>query len=75
LDGLPPVDAGVPAPGNDPIRLGVSDMATFTAKGTSSAGSIYIRSRRTQYVIRIFGTTGKTRLLKFDARSHEWRPV
>ncbi|PYQ88318.1 MAG: hypothetical protein DMG03_04285 [Acidobacteria bacterium] len=75
LDGLPAVDAGVPAPGNDPIRLGVSDMATFTAKGTSSAGSIYIRSRRTQYVIRIFGTTGKTRLLKFDARSHEWRPV
>jgi len=75
FDGLPPVDAAGPAPGNDPIRLGVSDMATFTARGTSSAGSIYIRSRRTQYVIRIFGTTGKTRLLKFDARTHEWKPV
>ena len=73
--GLPPVDAGAPAPGSDPIRLGASDMATFTARGTSSAGSIYIRSRRTQYVVRIFGATGKTRLLRFDARSHEWKPV
>ena len=75
FDGLPPVDAGAPAPGNDPIRIGVSDMATFTAKGTSSAGSLYIRSRRTQYVIRIFGATGKTRLLKFDVRSHQWKPI
>jgi type II secretory pathway pseudopilin PulG len=75
VDGLPPVDAGSPAPGNDPIRLGASDMATFTAKGTASAGSIYIRSRRTQYVIRIFGTTGKTRLLKFDTRTHEWKRI
>jgi type II secretory pathway pseudopilin PulG len=75
FDGLPPVDAGAPAPGNDPIRLGASDTATFSAKGTSSAGSIYIRSRRTQYVIRIFGATGKTRLLRFNARSRQWRPV
>jgi type II secretory pathway pseudopilin PulG len=75
LDGLPAVDAGTPAPGSDPIRLGPSDMITFTSRATSSAGSIYIRSRRTQYVVRIFATTAKTRLLKFDAQSRQWKPV
>jgi type II secretory pathway pseudopilin PulG len=75
FDSLPSVDAATPAPGSDPIRLGASDRVTFTPRGTSSSGSIYIRSRRTQYVVRIFATTAKTRLLKFDVKSREWKPV
>ena len=76
VPGLPPIDPGGPAPGNDPIRLGVSSLATFTALGTSSSGSVYIRGRRdAQYAVRIFGDTGKTRMLKFVHRTGRWSPL
>ena len=75
LPGLPAVEAGGTPPGTDPIKLGLSNILTFTALGTSSSGSVYVRGRRnTQYVIRIFGETGKTRVLKFDARARQWQP-
>src|SRR5262245_17723973 len=45
IPGLPPVDEGAIAPGADPIRLGSSDSVTFTAMGTATPGSLYIRSR------------------------------
>ena len=42
----------------------------------SSAGTVYIRSRRdAQYAVRIFGETGKTRMLKFERRTRRWRPL
>ena len=75
LSGLPPVDAGSAAPGTDPIKLGASSILTFTPLGTSSSGSLYLRGRRnSQYVIRILGETGKTRVLKFDTRARQWKP-
>ena len=74
IPGLPAVDAGGTPPGRDPIRLGSGNMAVFAASGTSSSGSLYIRGRRNaQYVVRIYGQTGKTRVLKFDARSRQWK--
>jgi Type II transport protein GspH len=76
VPGLPPIDPGGTAPGNDPIRLGASSLATFTALGTSSTGTVYIRGRRNaQYAVRIFGDTGKTRLLKFVHHTGRWSPL
>jgi type II secretory pathway pseudopilin PulG len=76
LPGLPPIDPGGTAPGSDPIRLGASSLATFTALGTSSTGTVYIRGRRNaQYAVRIFGDTGKTRMLKFLHGTGRWRPL
>ena len=76
LPELPPVEPGSPPPGSDPIKLGASNLLSYTATGTSSSGSLYIRSRRgSQYVIRVLGDTGRTRVLKFDARSQKWRPL
>ena len=76
IPGLPPVDTGGTPPGTDPIRLGLADMASFSAVGTSSSGTVYIRSRRdAQYAVRIFGDTGKTRMLKFDARTRLWKQL
>jgi hypothetical protein len=76
LPGLPSVDPGGTPPGSDPIRLGSGSFATFSAAGTSSSGSLYIRGRRsTQYVVRIYGQTGKTRVLKFDLRTWLWKPL
>jgi type II secretory pathway pseudopilin PulG len=74
--GLPAVDSGGAAPGSDPIRLGPSGFATFTALGTATPGSLYIRSDRgAQYVVRIFGETGKTRVLRFNPRAKQWTPL
>ena len=73
---LPAVDPTSPAPGDDPIRLGSSDMVTFTPTGTATSGSLYIRGRRgSQYVVRVYGETGKTRVLRFNAGSGQWIPA
>jgi type II secretory pathway pseudopilin PulG len=74
LPGLPAVDSSSSVPGSDPIKLGSADMATFSNAGTSSSGSLYIRGRRNiQYVIRLYGETGRTRILRFDPGSRQWR--
>jgi prepilin-type N-terminal cleavage/methylation domain-containing protein len=76
LPGLPAVDSSGPPPGGDPIRFGSSDMVAFTALGTSTPGSLYVRGRRTaQYAIRVFGDTGKIRVLKFSIRTGQWTPL
>ena len=76
VPGLPAVDPGGTPPGADPIRLGSGSLASFSAMGTASSGSVYIRGRRNvQYVVRIYGETGKTRILKFDPRANKWKPL
>lgn len=74
LPALPPVDAGGSPPGSDPLKLGTSNMVSFSPRGTSSSGSVYIRGsgRNTQYVVRIYGETGKTRVLRFNAQLNKW---
>ena len=73
LAGLPPVESGAAPPGSDPIHLGASDAASFTPLGTSSSGSIYLRSGSRQVVVRIYGDTGKVRILRFDEGPRQWR--
>jgi len=76
LAGLPAVDPGGTAPGTDPIRLGSSNIVTFTFLGSSSTGSLYVLGRRSlQYAIRVYGETGKVRILKFDVRPRQWMPA
>jgi type II secretory pathway pseudopilin PulG len=73
LPGLPGVDVDSVAPGVDPIRLGAGNMAVFTPDGTATGGTLYIRSAgNRQYAVRVFGETGRTRVLKFDPRRFRW---
>jgi hypothetical protein len=72
LPGLPAVDPSSSPPGSDPIRVGTSRMVVFTALGTATPGSLYVKSRRAQYVVRIFGETGKIRILRFNERTGKW---
>jgi type II secretory pathway pseudopilin PulG len=75
LPGLPPVESGSPSPGTDPIKFGSSNILTFSAIGTSSSGSLYIRGQKgAQYVLRVFGETGRTHALKFDQGARRWNP-
>lgn len=76
IPGLPSVDPASAPPGTDPIRTGSSDMVTFTPMGTATTGSLYLRGRNhIQLVVRIFGQTGKTRVLRFDSRNQQWNPL
>jgi prepilin-type N-terminal cleavage/methylation domain-containing protein len=75
LPGLPAVDSGSSAPGTDPIKLGSSNILTFSPIGTASSGSLYILGRRgAQYVVRVSGETGRARVLKFDPGAWRWNP-
>ena len=58
LPGLPAVEPGTPPPGTDPIKLGSSNLLSYSPTGTSSSG--------------ILGDTGRTRILRFDAPSGQW---
>ena len=73
VPGLPAIEAGSPAPGDDPIRFGASNMVSFSALGTSSPGTLYVRGRHnTQYAIRLVGATARVRIFRFEWRSRRW---
>jgi type II secretory pathway pseudopilin PulG len=73
LANLPAIDPSGTAPGTNPIRIGGSNLLTFTPHGTSTSGSLYVRGRRAQYAIRVFGATGKTRVLQFNRAMRQWQ--
>lgn len=76
LPGLPAPEGSNTAPGVDPVRLGTGDIATFSPQGTATPGSLYILGpHAVQLMIRIVGETGRTRILKFDARNRNWKPL
>lgn len=76
LADLPPIDPGGPVPGVDPIKLGSSSLLSYSSIGSATSGSLYIRGRGpSQYVVRVFGDTGRTRILKFNPRTRQWKPL
>ena len=58
--------------GSDPIRLGISNLLSFTPLGTATPGSIYVRGDGVHFAIRVFGATGRTRLLRYDPSTTAW---
>jgi len=72
---FPGVEIGLTpqTPGSDPIQLGGTKLLSFTPHGTASSGSLYIRGRDgTQWVVRVLGATGRTRVLRYVPASSEW---
>jgi len=72
LDGVPDAD-GNPAGTSDGVRFGTTKLVTMNADGTASSGTLYLRGAgRSQYAVRVLGSTGRVRLLKFDAVRRRW---
>ena len=75
------VPAGLPDPDSGPstngaVRFGSSDIASFSPVGTASAGTVYLRSERgAQYAVRVAGTTGRVRVLRFEMVSRTWTEI
>jgi type II secretory pathway pseudopilin PulG len=73
LAGLPAIDSGSAPPGVDPIKLGASNMISFSPGGTASSGTVYIKGRASQYAVRVYGETGRVRLFRYDVRTNQWK--
>ena len=57
----------------DPVRFNRSDLASFSPLGGSTPGSLYVTDGRHHLVVvRVFGRTGKVKILRYDARSERW---
>jgi hypothetical protein len=62
-------------PGDDPLRIGSTALLTFSPLGSATSGTLYVAARRgPQMAIRVFGATGRVRVLMFDAQARQWRP-
>ncbi len=76
--GKPPRDPAAPDHRlhhlDDPIRLGRSNMASFGPMGASSSGSLYFTDgKRALSVVRLFGHTGKIKVLSYDPGTEIWK--
>lgn len=69
-----PIDGGSSGNAADPIRLGASDILSFNPNGSSSSGTVYLRSRNGRhFAVRILGATGRTRVFAFNASKKKWQ--
>ena len=59
--------------GADPLRIGSSNLLSFTPFGTATPGTIYVRGRDgTQLAVRVLGATARARVLRYVPRTREW---
>lgn len=66
---------GAIAAGGDPLRIGNSSLVSFSPLGSATSGTLYVAAARgPQMAIRIYGATGRVRVLTFDAQARQWRP-
>jgi type II secretory pathway pseudopilin PulG len=64
--------AGEPG-SSDPVRFGRSSIFSCSLGGSCTAGSLYLQSPNgTQYAVRVFGATGRTRVLRYDRVTSRW---
>lgn len=67
--------AGWLAAGSDPLRIGRTSLVVFSPVGSSTAGTLYVAGRRgPQLAVRLFGATGRVRVLTFDPQARQWQP-
>jgi hypothetical protein len=67
--------AGVLAPGDDPLHIGNTALLAFGPAGSATSGTLYVaRHQGPQMAIRVFGATGRVRVLMFDTQTQQWHP-
>lgn len=63
----------IPA-GADPVRIGNTNLLSFSPLGSATGGSLYVAGAGgTQLCLRVLGATGRVRVLRFDPASNTWR--
>lgn len=58
----------------DPIRFNGSDLASFTAIGGATPGTVYLTDgRRELMAVRVQGLTGKITIVRYDRQTDTWK--
>jgi len=71
LDTTTDVDDGAPLDG-PPIKV-PGQIVSFNPGGSASSGTVYLAGPgRRQYAVRVLGSTGRIRVLRFDPARLEW---
>jgi Tfp pilus assembly protein FimT len=69
---IPPA-SGVLPPGSDPVQFGRSDIITFTPRGTSSSGTLYVSDGSgAAAAVVLYGGTGRIRIWRFNSDHRVW---
>jgi hypothetical protein len=63
---------GAGGSGGSAIRLGASGLLSFAPTGSGTSGTIYLRGPTRQFAVRIYGPTGRIRLMELDWRTRTW---
>lgn len=80
-DGLGGVRFGrgedIPAVGEDDVGAAAGsdsgpELLSFAPTGSGTSGTVYLRGARRQFAVRVYGPTGRIRLLEFDAGARVW---
>ena len=72
MPGVPDADGAPDRSNGDGVRIGSARVLTLGANGTATAGTLYVHGRQRQYAVRVFGVTGRTRVLRYDAKTRKW---
>jgi prepilin-type N-terminal cleavage/methylation domain-containing protein len=72
MPGVREVDGAADTANGDGIRIGSARILTLGANGTATAGTLYVHGRQRQFAVRVFGVTGRTRVMRYDARKRKW---
>lgn len=71
---IAPEGGGVISEGSDPVRIGNSNLLSFSPLGSATSGTVYIAGPGGhQLCVRVFGATGRVRVLWFDRAAGTWR--
>ena len=72
VPGVPDPDSGSALAGS-PLKLGGSSLLSFGPAGGATSGTVYLRGpAEQQYAVRLLGSTGRSRLLRFDFGERRW---
>ena len=70
LEGAHDADGAIS--GTEGVRIGIARILTLGPDGTATPGTLYVRGRRAQYAVRVLGTTGRTRVLRYRTGDRTW---
>ena len=70
LPSVPEIDGATGNP--DGVRIGATSFLSLTPLGTATGGTLYVRSARSQFAIRILGATGRARVFFYDPGLRRW---
>jgi len=67
-------DSGTALTGS-PLKIGGSGVLSFGPAGGTTSGTLYVRGPGAeQYAIRLLGSTGRSRVLRYQAAERRWYP-